>query len=142
LSIFNWIKSYISLEYLLGTIFTFYEYYWSTNIISQRCKSNDYLLFPLKLNLSFSIQAKLNQCRQLLEQYESKTLPAGVTDKQLWEAQKTVQVRLFFCIVFFYINRYESGHRLLFIPIQDKKFLCRFEWQVRFVWNAATFYLQ
>ncbi|CAF1315386.1 unnamed protein product [Adineta steineri] len=34
---------------------------------------------------------KLNECRQLLEQYESKTLPANITDKELWEAQKTVQ---------------------------------------------------
>ncbi|CAF1063002.1 unnamed protein product [Adineta ricciae] len=39
----------------------------------------------------FVSDAKLNECRQLLEQFQSKTLPAGVTDKDLWEAQKTVQ---------------------------------------------------
>jgi hypothetical protein len=51
------------------------------------------------LNLNF-FKAKLNECRQLLEQYQSKTLPAGVTDKDLWAAQKTVQVRFLFCFFF------------------------------------------
>jgi hypothetical protein len=40
------------------------------------------------------IKTKLNECRQLLEQHQTKTLPPGVTDKDLWEAQKIVQVRL------------------------------------------------
>jgi hypothetical protein len=41
----------------------------------------------------FFVKAKLNECRRLLEQYKTKTLPPGVTDKDLWEAEKTVQVR-------------------------------------------------
>lgn len=40
------------------------------------------------------VQTKLNESRRLLEQYQTKTLPPGVTDKDLWEAQKIVQVRV------------------------------------------------
>ncbi|CAF1551990.1 unnamed protein product [Rotaria magnacalcarata] len=42
----------------------------------------------------FVSNTKLNECRQLLEQYKTKTLPSGITDKDLWEAQKTVQAIL------------------------------------------------
>ncbi|XP_055327281.1 sideroflexin-5-like [Paramacrobiotus metropolitanus] len=34
---------------------------------------------------------KLQQCRQLLENYKNGTLPPGITDQDLWEAQKVVQ---------------------------------------------------
>jgi len=51
--------------------------------------------------------AKLNQCRQLLEQYQSNTLPSGVTDKDLWEAQKILQA----------IVHPDTGHKI-FMPFR------------------------
>ncbi|CAF5132391.1 unnamed protein product [Rotaria sp. Silwood1] len=55
----------------------------------------------------FVNNSKLNECRQLLEQHQSKTLPSGTTDKDLWEAQKTVQA----------ILHPDTGHKI-FMPFR------------------------
>ena len=41
-----------------------------------------------------------------MDQFKNKTLPAGVTDKDLWEAQKIVQVRR--VVVFFWSKNREN----------------------------------
>ncbi|XP_033756892.1 sideroflexin-5-like [Pecten maximus] len=39
----------------------------------------------------FTSESKLNECKQLLDDYKNKQTPPGTTDEQLWRAQKVKQ---------------------------------------------------
>jgi hypothetical protein len=55
---------------------------------------NQIIIFYIEqCHIFFFVKTKLNECRRLLEQHQTKTLPPGITDKDLWAAQKIVQVR-------------------------------------------------
>lgn len=56
------------------------------------CDINNIILNMHLKVLIYYFKAELERCVKLLESYKAGTLPTGVTDAQLWHAQKIKQV--------------------------------------------------